>query len=99
MPEFSIRIFAAEGLDAAGHLQSHQYAEIPAELTGPYMSGGLKKIRRLAEGYFSFRFSSASRRVRGRWHSGEPHLELQFYHLPGFCLLYTSPSHETPEHL
>jgi hypothetical protein len=72
-----------EGRDAHGRLQSHQWAEVPASLAGPYMSGGLKKIRRLAEGYFGFRFADSVRRVRGRWRSGEPHLLLQFYYLPG----------------
>jgi hypothetical protein len=83
MAEVVVRLCSQEGRDAEGRLQSHQWAEVPVELAGPYMSGGLKKIRRLAEGYFGFRFSESARRVRGRWRSGEPHLLLQYYHLPG----------------
>jgi hypothetical protein len=83
MAEILVRLFSQEGCDARGQLQSHQWAELPAELAGAYMSGGLKKVRRLAELYFTFRFSEAKRRVSGRWRSGEPHMSLRFYRLPG----------------
>jgi hypothetical protein len=83
MAEVVVRICSQEGRDAEGRLQSHQWAEVPAGLAGVYMSGGLKKIRRLAEQYFSFRFYEGSKRVLGRWHSGEPHLTLRYYRLPG----------------
>jgi hypothetical protein len=84
MSELLIRIVSQEGLDNDGRLQSHQWAAIPPELAGVYMSGGLKKVRRLAEGYFSYRFSEpAAKKVRARWHSGEPHLDLLYYHVPG----------------
>jgi len=83
MAEIVVRVCSQEGFDAKGRFQSHQWAELPAELAGTYMSGGLKKVRRLAELYFTFRFSEAQRRIKGRWHSGEPHLSLRFYHVPG----------------
>lgn len=82
MAEFSIRLSSQEGRDAHGRLQSHQCAEVPAELAGAFMSGGLKKIRRMAEAYFSFRFSPAAAQVRGVWRSGEPSLRRQFHGVP-----------------
>lgn len=83
MAEILVRLCSQEGFDAQGRFQSHQWAELPAELAGTYLSGGLKKVRRLAEEYFTFRFSEAQRRVNGRWRSGEPHLSLRFYRVPG----------------
>jgi hypothetical protein len=79
----TVRIYSQEGRDAEGRLQSHQWAELPAELAGRYLSGGLKRIRRLTESYFAYRFWPAASRVRGAWRSGEPHLMLQFWHVPG----------------
>jgi hypothetical protein len=83
MSDLLVRLFSQEGLDSDGRLQSHQWAEIPAELAGKYLSGGLKRIRRLTEQYLGLHFSPAEKRVRGRWRSGEPHLTLRFYHVPG----------------
>ena len=82
MAELDVRLFSQEGLDAEGCLQSHQWAELPQDLAQPLMVGGLKKIRRLAEGYFSYRFSPAASRVRGVWRSGEPRLRTKLHHLP-----------------
>lgn len=83
MSELLVRLFTQEGRDSEGLLQSHQWAEVPPDLAGHYLSGGLKRIRRLAELYFSFRFWEEGRRVRGRWRSGEPHLTLRYFHVPG----------------
>jgi len=82
MSEFTIRLISQEGRDAHGRLQSHQHALVPADLAGAFMSGGLKKIRRMAESYFSYRFSSAAAQVRGAWRSGEPTLRRQFHGVP-----------------
>ena len=82
MAELRVRLHSQEGMDALGGWQSHQWAEVPAELAACYLSGGLKKIRRLAEGYFGYRFSPASKRVRGLWHAGEPTLRLRLLRLP-----------------
>lgn len=82
MAEVEVRLFSQEGRDAENRLQSHQWAEIPAVLSGPFMSGGLKKIRRMAETYFSYRFTPDGTRVRGVWRSGEPSLRRQFHRLP-----------------
>ena len=83
MSEVVVRLCSQEGRDAEGRLQSHQWAELPAELARPYLSGGLKKVRRLTEGYFGYRFWEHARRVHGRWRAGEPHLTLRYYRLPG----------------
>jgi hypothetical protein len=80
---FAIELQTQEGMDGAGQLQSHQWAALPAELAAPFMHGGLKHIRRMTERYFGFRFWGGARRVRGVWRSGEPHLQLRFFHLPG----------------
>lgn len=82
MSEFTIRLISQEGCDPQGRLQSHQHAQLPADLAGVFMSGGLKKIRRMAESYFSYRFSPAAAQVRGIWRSGEPTLRRQFYGVP-----------------
>jgi hypothetical protein len=83
MAEFDVRLVSQEGLDAAGRLQSHQWAEVPSDLTGPFMTGGLKKIRRFHEAYFSFRFTpDGAARVRGVWRAGEPTLLLRFHRIP-----------------
>jgi hypothetical protein len=79
---FDVRVFGQEGFDADGRLQSHQWAEVPAELTGPFMTGGLKKVRRMMEAYFSYRFGAGAARVRGVWRSGEPTLRLRFHRIP-----------------
>jgi len=79
-----VKLFVQEGVDAAGCAQVHAWAEIPEVLAGVYLSGGLKKIRRLVESYFSYRFSQpAAKRVRGRWTRGEPSMLLNWYRIPG----------------
>lgn len=83
MPPLLIHLFSQEGLDAEGRLQSHQWAEVPPEIAGVYLAGGLKKIRRLTEGYLGFAGApAAAARVRGRWRAGEPHLLLRFHRVP-----------------
>ena len=82
MAELQVRLHSQEGVDSDGRWQSHQWAEVPAEIAVPYLSGGLKKIRRLVEGHFGFRFSPASKRVRGLWHGGEPTLRLRYLRMP-----------------
>lgn len=82
MAEFTVRLTSQEGRDAGGRLQSHQRAELPADLAGVFLVGGLKKIRRLTESYFSYRFSPAAAQVRGVWRSGEPSLHRRFHHVP-----------------
>src|SRR5262249_3038085 len=82
MPDTVVRLFSQEGRDAHGRLQAHQWAEIPAELSGPFMTGGLKKVRRMAESYFSYRFSPAADQVRGVWRMGEPTLQRRFHGIP-----------------
>jgi hypothetical protein len=83
VPPLRISLHSQEGLDAAGRLQSHQWAEVPPEIAAVYLSGGLKKIRRLTERYLGFAGSpAAAARVRSRWRAGEPHLRLCFHHVP-----------------
>jgi hypothetical protein len=81
--EFPIVVFTQEAADPKGYLQSHVWAELPAAIAGPFLSGGLKLVRRMSERYFSYRFLDGARRVRATWRSGEPHLQWRFYHLPG----------------
>jgi hypothetical protein len=77
MSQLTVRLYSQQGIDATGSLQAHQWAEVPSEISIAYLSGGLKKIRRMTERYFSYRFSPESKRVRAVWRSGEPHLELR----------------------
>src|SRR5262245_10451466 len=82
MADFAVPLFSQEGMDEASRLQSHQWAEVPAELTSPFMTGGLKKVRRMAESYFSYRFGAGSANVRGVWRAGEPTMLLRFHRIP-----------------
>jgi hypothetical protein len=83
MSEFTVRIFEQSGEDDAGRVQVHTWAEVPRELAGVYLTGGLRKIRKLTDAYFSYRFSPrAAKRVRGRWTRGEPSLSLNWYRIP-----------------
>lgn len=70
-----IRVFSQEAVDSSGQIQSHQWAEVPAPISIVYLSGGLKKIRRMVERYFSYRFAPTCKPVRASWHQGEPRLE------------------------
>lgn len=83
-----IRIHSQEDVDAAGQIQSHQSAEVPAPISIVYLSGGLKKIRRMIERYCSYRFSPACDGVHARWHQGEPRLEKRRLWRRGETLLH-----------
>ncbi len=83
MTAVPIHVHAQEGVDSQGCLQSHAWAELPSDLAAPFLSGGLKRVRRMAERYCGFRFWEGGRRVRGSWRAGEPHLRLHFFRVPG----------------
>lgn len=83
MSDFVVQLFDQAGVDDHGRVQVHTWAELPRELAGAYLTGGLRKIRKLTDSYFSYRFSpQAAKRVRGRWTRGEPSLSLQWYRVP-----------------
>lgn len=78
MTQLAIRLHSQEGRDARGRIQSHQWAEVPADLAVHYMTGGLKRLRRMVESYFRYRFSPRScGRVSVLWHHGEPVFRLR----------------------
>ena len=82
MSRLQVRLCSQEGIDSSGLLQSHQWAEVPDAIAGPLLTGGLKKIRRMVEIYFTFRFGSGAEHVRGIWRAGEPTLLRRSLPLP-----------------
>ena len=58
MPELSITLHSQQGIGERDRFQAHQWAEIPDELSVVYMTGGLKRVRRIVESYFRYRFSA-----------------------------------------
>jgi len=82
MTRIEVRLCSQEGLDANRLLQSHQWAEVPAEIANPFMTGGLKKVRRMTEAYFTYRFGAGAAHVRGIWRAGEVTLVRRFHHIP-----------------
>lgn len=79
MPNLVVTLHSQHGVDEKGRLQTHQWAEIPDELSVVYMTGGLKRVRRIVETYFRYDFQPQLRRwVRCLWHRGEPEFMLRY---------------------
>ncbi len=83
MADLLIQLHSQQSPHDAPRFQSHQWAAIPDELSVDYMTGGLKRVRRLVETYCRYRFSAqASKWVRASWRRGEPLFRLRFLRLP-----------------
>ncbi|MFQ5599128.1 MAG: hypothetical protein ACE5G2_01090 [Candidatus Krumholzibacteriia bacterium] len=83
MADLVISLHSQQGLDDSERFRSHQWAEIPDELSVVYMTGGLKRVRRMVETYCRYRFSpEASKWVRGTWHRGEPQFRMRYLRIP-----------------
>jgi hypothetical protein len=83
MAELSITLHSQQGIGERDRFQAHQWAEIPDDLSVVYMTGGLKRVRRIVESYFRYRFSAeASKWVRSVWQRGEPVMRLRYLHTP-----------------
>ena len=83
MADLIVGLHSQQGLDERRRFQSHVWAEIPDEISFVYMTGGLKRVRRIAESYFQYRFSAQdSKWVRGMWHKGEPTFRLRYLETP-----------------
>ncbi len=83
MAILAVTLHSQGGLDEHGRLQSHQWAEIPDDLAVVYMTGGLKRVRRMVENYTRFDYLPGMQRwVRAAWHRGEPTLFLRYVKMP-----------------
>ena len=83
MTDLQVTLHSQQGLDERQRLQAHQWAEIPDELSVFYMTGGLKRVRRMVEAYCRYGFSkSAAKWVRPVWRRGEPIFELRWLRTP-----------------
>ena len=83
MADLVVTLHNQQALDERQRFQSHQWAEIPDELSVVYMTGGLKRVRRLVEAYCRFGFwRRGAKRVRGTWRRGEPVFELAWLGTP-----------------
>lgn len=79
MSNLVVTLHSQHGINENGRLQSHQWAEIPDELSVIYMTGGLKRVRRTVETYFRYDFLPHLQRwVRCQWHRGEPEFMLRY---------------------
>ena len=79
MSQLLVPLHEQELIDARGRLQSRAWAELPEALATSYLTGGLKRVRRVVESYFRYRFSShAAARVHVLWLHGEPTFRLRW---------------------
>ena len=78
MTNLMVALHSQQGIDERGRLSSHQWAEVPDELAVIYMTGGLKRVRRMAEAYTRCDYApDLMRRVRAVWRRGEPQFLLR----------------------
>jgi len=83
MANLSVTLHSQQALDERNRFHSHQWAEIPDELSVAYMTGGLKRVRRMVETYAAYTFAADGRKwVRGLWRRGEPWFLLRYVRRP-----------------
>lgn len=83
MANWAVTLHSQQALDERGRFHAHQWAEIPDELSVAYMTGGLKRVRRMVEAYCNYAFSpDAPKWVRCTWRRGEPWFRLRYLRVP-----------------
>ena len=83
MADLVVTLHSQQALDEHGRFQCHQWAEIPDELSVVYMTGGLKRVRRMLETYCGYAFTpEASKWIRAAWRRGEPWFRLRYLRVP-----------------
>jgi len=79
----SVALHSQQALDEHGRFHSHQWVEVPDELSVIYMTGGLKRVRRMLESYCAYTFTPEARKwVHGLWRKGEPWFRLRYLRQP-----------------
>lgn len=83
MANLVVQLHSQQALDESGRFHAHQWAEIPDELSVTYMTGGLKRLRRMVETYCAYTFSPEARKwIRASWRRGEPWFRLRYLRVP-----------------
>lgn len=73
-----VTLHTQQAVDERGRFHAHQWAEIQDDLSVVYMTGGLKRVRRMVETYTRFDYApDTARWVRGVWRRGQPELHLR----------------------
>jgi len=79
MTSLVVTLHTQQALDERARFHSHQWAEIPDDLAVAYMTGGLKRVRRMVEAFTRFEYApDTARWVRGAWRRGQPELRLRY---------------------
>ena len=80
MSSLVVTLHTQHARDERGRFHAHQWAEIPDDLAVVYMTGGLKRVRRMVEAYTRFESAPETARwVRGAWRRGQPVLCLRYF--------------------
>ena len=84
MADLLVTLHSQQALDERGRFQSHQWAEIPDDLSVLYMTGGLKRVRRMVESHSRFAdyAPDTARWVRASWHRGQAEMRLRRLGIP-----------------